>query len=593
MAETNSVTDQLATKRRKLDSPDTGNLPDVHRSSIKAAMGNTAVPRIVLNDVEFKLKNLLLDVAQHIHTVSREQSERTKANSKEEPLSPPIVLRFTGGWVRDKLLGHASNDIDIAIDKMTGYEFGLRMQEYLEITDNAKKYGIIEPPLHSPDRLPSQAENEPGAAKQGQGRLGGLHKIARNPERSKHLETVATKIFGLEIDLVNLRTEVYTEESRTPQMAFGTAEEDALRREATVNALFYNLNTSSLEDLTGQGLNDMRLGVLRTPLDPYQTFRDDPLRILRLIRFASRLGYTIDPEAEEAMRDSSIQAALRTKISRERVGSELEKMLKGNYPYVALAITARLLTWKRSYTVMNALAPPDDQSSDVDDPVNADSVTAIRSIVLPQNQDKYVGWILASIIPWATISVSDSGEIAKKGKPQLPLPAAIAKDDIKANNTLVNIIASAARNAPEIAAMQRKIVSQVQDLDSTRSKNAAVGRDTLGMAIRRWGPTWNFQALYALLVDISQDSLPRPDPLIDDYAIFLKQIRDMDLIQACSVKPIMTGTYIMAELNARSGPWIKEALDLVVAWQFRHPGSSDAALALQDLKEDIEGLRMR
>jgi tRNA nucleotidyltransferase (CCA-adding enzyme) len=64
-------------------------------------------------------------------------------------------------------------------------------------------------------------------------------------------------------------------------------------------------------------------------LQPEQTFKDDPLRVLRLIRFASRLGFNIDPESEEWMSNSSVKDALKLKISRERVGVELEKMLKG------------------------------------------------------------------------------------------------------------------------------------------------------------------------------------------------------------------------------------------------------------------------
>ena len=84
-------------------------------------------------------------------------------------------------------------------------------------------------------------------------------------------------------------------------MEFGTPEEDALRRDATVNALFYNINTEQIEDFTNQGFDDMAKRIIRTPLEPYQTFKDDPLRVLRLIRFASRLDYTIDSESLKAM----------------------------------------------------------------------------------------------------------------------------------------------------------------------------------------------------------------------------------------------------------------------------------------------------
>jgi tRNA nucleotidyltransferase/poly(A) polymerase len=132
------------------------------------------------------------------------------------------------------------------------------------------------------------------------------------------------------VDFVNLRRETYTAESRNPVVEFGTAEEDALRRDASVNALFYTLGTGQVEDFVG-GLGDLREGLIRTPMEPLQTFLDDPLRVLRLVRFASRLGFRIDAQAEEVMGDERVLGNLRVKISRERIGVELEKMMKGGF----------------------------------------------------------------------------------------------------------------------------------------------------------------------------------------------------------------------------------------------------------------------
>jgi tRNA nucleotidyltransferase/poly(A) polymerase len=250
--------------------------------------------RIKLNDCEQKLKDLLVDVAKFI---DHEHGER---GSEDEAL----VLRWAGGWVRDKLLGIESHDIDTAINVMTGEAFALKLREACDLPEMRQKYGI---------------ERDD---------IGNLHKIAKNPEKSKHLETVTTKLFGLDLDFVNLRKETYAEDSRNPQMEFGTAEEDALRRDATVNALFYNIHTDEVEDFTG-GLQDMENKVIRTPLEPFQTFMDDPLRVLRLVRFASRLQFSIDIDTRQVMGDSQVLEALRLKISRERVGVEVEKMFKG------------------------------------------------------------------------------------------------------------------------------------------------------------------------------------------------------------------------------------------------------------------------
>lgn len=109
--------------------------------------------------------------------------------------------------------------------------------------------------------------------------------------------------------------------------SFGTPLQDALRRDLTINALFYNVHSREVEDFTGQvsfradveiyiaqrgfqGLEDIRNGIIRTPLPPRETFLDDPLRVLRCIRFASRLGFDIVPEIEKAAKDAAIQVRL-------------------------------------------------------------------------------------------------------------------------------------------------------------------------------------------------------------------------------------------------------------------------------------------
>ena len=205
--------------------------------------------------------------------------------------------------MRDKLLGSSSHDIDISISSITGKEFAHSMTCAFNSTSVKSEHGSDI--------------------------IGNLANIPANPEKSKHLETVTTKILGFDVDLVNLRKETYCEDSRNPTIEHGTPEEDAFRRDSTVNALFYNLQTGEVEDFTGRGLEDLQAGLIKTPLDPYQTFKDDPLRILRSIRFASRLGFKIDCRDEQAMSDPKNQEALRLKISRERIGVEITKMLRG------------------------------------------------------------------------------------------------------------------------------------------------------------------------------------------------------------------------------------------------------------------------
>lgn len=111
-----------------------------------------------------------------------------------------------------------------------------------------------------------------------------------------------------------------------------------MRRDITINALFYNLTTGQVEDFTTFGLSDLKNKLVRTPLPPRQTFLDDPLRILRVVRFATRFDYQIIPQVLEACKCEDIKDAFLRKISRERVGIEIDKMLKGPDPIRAMIL---------------------------------------------------------------------------------------------------------------------------------------------------------------------------------------------------------------------------------------------------------------
>ncbi|THG99435.1 hypothetical protein EW026_g2916 [Hermanssonia centrifuga] len=183
-------------------------------------------------------------------------------------------------------------------------------------------------------------------------------KIEKNPARSKHLETAKTTVLGVELDFVNLRSEEYAEDSRIPtQVEFGTPLQDAIRRDITINALFYNVHSRSVEDHTEKGLEDLINGTIRTPLPPRETFMDDPLRVIRCIRFASRFGFSFVEELQAAARDPEIQLALRTKISRERVGEELDKMMKGRDPLRAIQLIDELSLYTSIFHVPDDAAP--------------------------------------------------------------------------------------------------------------------------------------------------------------------------------------------------------------------------------------------
>ena len=173
--------------------------------------------------------------------------------------------------------------------------------------------------------------------------------IGANPSQSKHLETATMNIHGCDIDFVNLRAEeVYELNSRIPTSKtrmFGSPLEDALRRDFTINSLFYNIRTRRIEDWTGRGLTDLlETRKIVTPVDAHVTFHDDPLRVLRAIRFCVRLDFALDEQTREAAASKRVHHSLHVKVSRERVGKEVEGMLTGKHarPGRALGMIADL-----------------------------------------------------------------------------------------------------------------------------------------------------------------------------------------------------------------------------------------------------------
>lgn len=540
-------------KRKSEPSGDTSDIRQPYRKRKMASQLATAV--IQLTPRETQLKELLLDAAEYVN--------------RSQPTAEPLVLRWAGGWVRDKLLDIESHDIDTAINIMTGEAFALKICELCEKPETVKKHHITDTDI------------------------GHLHKIARNPDKSKHLETTTIKLFDFDVDFVNLRKETYSQDSRNPQMEFGTAEEDALRRDATVNALFYNLHTSRVEDFT-TGLPDMKSKLIRTPLEPFQTFMDDPLRVLRLVRFASRLGFTIDPVAEQVMGNAKVLDALRLKISRERVGVEVEKMLKGKDPRRSLQYINELGLYNAIFTDPTK---PDDPLPDLSHwhrayeclhHISKDQVSSsISRVLVRTDEDSYYAWTFSALAPWEYV---DEPVFTGKGKPPQCIISRAAREGIKTGNKLCDLVIAAHKNRPEIMALKTTVVQKTAQMNE---------RDRFGMAIRNWdakGGYWRLQVLLCLLVEAMQRWQPgitnstENDNFLREWQLFLDHLQELDVMEAPAMKRIIDGTQLAKIMGVNPGRWMTKALEVCIAWQLRHPNVTDPAGAVEEVKSKRQEL---
>ncbi|HWD87894.1 MAG TPA: HD domain-containing protein [Mucilaginibacter sp.] len=191
-----------------------------------------------------------------------------------------------GGFVRDLLLNRLSKDIDIVV-----IGNGIRFAENV-----AKKLRV---------------------------------KLAV----FKNFGTAQLKYRDIEVEFVGARKESYRSDSRKPIVEDGTLEDDQKRRDFTINALALALHPNQFGELLDpfSGVADLELKLIRTPLNPVETFSDDPLRMLRAVRFASQLNFIIDPLALEAIKSNVERMSI---ISQERITEELNKIVLSPKPSI-------------------------------------------------------------------------------------------------------------------------------------------------------------------------------------------------------------------------------------------------------------------
>lgn len=212
---------------------------------------------------------------------------------------------IAGGFVRDEIMGIDPKDIDLLINEPDG---GIKFAIWI-----TKKLNIYKEDVN-PVTYP---------------RFG----TAMFTLRKQKYQGV--DISGIEVECVMPRKEKYTQGSRKPIVSQGTLKDDVDRRDFTVNSLLKDLTTGEILDLTGMGINDIKRGIIRTPLDPDVIFSEDPLRMLRAIRFAVKYNWTLPMFMIRSLKKNSKKLQY---ISAERIQDELNKMLLTARPDKAIRL---------------------------------------------------------------------------------------------------------------------------------------------------------------------------------------------------------------------------------------------------------------
>jgi tRNA nucleotidyltransferase (CCA-adding enzyme) len=496
-----------------------------------------------------------------------------------------IEIRIAGGWVRDKILQHESHDVDVALNCMTGRAFATLVQIYML-------------------SLPSSSATTSQGPK--------IAVISANPAQSKHLETATMKLYGMDIDFVNLRAEeIYQPDSRIPTTQFGTPKEDALRRDFTVNSLFYNIRTRAIEDWTGRGLQDLLLDkMLVTPLLAHVTFLDDPLRVLRAIRFSVRYNLKLHPDITEAARSDQVHEALHLKVSRERVGKELDDMLvgKGAKPGEALSLLTQL---KLAGSVF--CFPHEDQQlfgirglvmgieyrelNSIEDKARAREMAWLESTKLIQilphvlqcfqtnmtnnlshellnedtksEADERIIYLSVFLSPLRNLTYFD------KKKKENSLITYIVRESIKFKNKDITDVTTVLGNMHEMESLIVRFKNHHYDNDGCIALTSDL-RLELGLLLRKVKDVWVTLLVVSLTLLVRKcDSGAHSDhqsiTFIELCCHLYHSIVNNGLDRCWTIRPLIDGRDLITLLGISAGPQVQSFLDEQVKWMLLHP----------------------
>ena len=453
------------------------------------------------------------------------------------------ICRVAGGWVRDKLLGKESDDIDIALNDMKGSTLANLINE--ELYPGKNKVGIIQ----------------------------------QNVEKGKNLETATIKVCQTWIDLVNLRCE--------DKNKIGTPLTDAERRDLSINSLFYNINEGKVEDFTNKGIHDLENGIIETPIDAEITFRDDPLRILRMLRFAIkykfRIGFNINNYIEKNKEE--IVKNFYDNISKERIEKELYKVFNMNNSSFAIA-------YLYSFNILDIIL----LTKNYDQENNYDNIflkianlyilgeyllekTKIFEIEMnPENFNKIDYSLLLLTLYFRNIKNNNDNSLMNQQI--LKFTYKTSTDYLKSNylmcayfDELYNLINQENYNRLFIGKVLRKITYK----NILPCLYASIVYEYIEKT-----------QLNNLMNDIDNNLLQN---IIEKNKRFLSYIINEDMMHIDKMKPLFNGKEILEKLNMKAGKELGILIENLIDEQIKEPKlNKDDAIVLLKKKKDEIGL---
>ena len=453
------------------------------------------------------------------------------------------ICRVAGGWVRDKLLGKESDDIDIALNDMKGSTLANLINE--ELYPGKNKVGIIQ----------------------------------QNVEKGKNLETATIKVCQTWIDLVNLRCE--------DKNKIGTPLTDAERRDLSINSLFYNINEGKVEDFTNKGIHDLENGIIETPIDAEITFRDDPLRILRMLRFAIkykfRIGFNINNYIEKNKEE--IVKNFYDNISKERIEKELYKVFNMNNSSFAIA-------YLYSFNILDIIL----LTKNYDQENNYDNIflkianlyilgeyllekTKIFEIEMnPENFNKIDYSLLLLTLYFRNIKNNNDNSLMNQQI--LKFTYKTSTDYLKSNylmcayfDELYNLFNQENYNRLFIGKVLRKITYK----NILPCLYASIAYEYIEKT-----------QLNNLMNDIDNNLLQN---IIEKNKRFLSYIINEDMMHIDKMKPLFNGKEILEKLNIKAGKELGILIENLIDEQIKEPNlNKDDAIVLLKKKKDEIGL---